>query len=107
MKNTLKLLPSAEKDVQSYSGYLQDTAGEEAADKFVVSLHQAFENLSMWPNAGVKRPLRESRFSELRVWPVRNFQRVLIFYRIAGSTVEIVRVLHSSRDIAPLFEEDM
>jgi plasmid stabilization system protein ParE len=37
--------------------------------------------------------------------PVQGFPRYLIFYRSAEEGVEIVRVLHSSRDIGSLFEE--
>jgi len=43
----------------------------------------------------------------LRRWPVPGFRNYLIFYRPTETGVNIVRVLHGSRDItAALQEED-
>jgi len=40
------------------------------------------------------------------MWRVKDFPKHLIFYRPIKDGVEVIRVLHSSRDIAGLFSED-
>jgi plasmid stabilization system protein ParE len=40
------------------------------------------------------------------MWPIHGFEKHLIFYRPLKDAVEIVRVLHASRDIRRIFEEE-
>jgi len=39
----------------------------------------------------------------VRVWPVKGFERYLIFYRALADGVEILQVIHSARNIELLF----
>jgi toxin ParE1/3/4 len=39
------------------------------------------------------------------MWRVRGFERYLIFYRPTDDGIDVVRVLHGSRDIESLFED--
>jgi plasmid stabilization system protein ParE len=43
---------------------------------------------------GVKNPLLDG----IRVWPVAGFKNHLIFYRVLIDEIEVVRVIHGSRD---------
>lgn len=41
------------------------------------------------------------------MWPIKHFERYLIFYLLVDrKRIDIVRILHSARDIAAIFEED-
>lgn len=40
---------------------------------------------------------------EVRKWPVQGFPNHLVFYRIDGDRLDVVRVLHGSRDAEPIF----
>ncbi len=40
---------------------------------------------------------------ELRKWPVQGFPNILIFYRVDGNCLDVVRVLHGSRDVESIF----
>jgi plasmid stabilization system protein ParE len=62
--------------------------------KLQAELIDAFEHLSSWPETGHKR-------SDLTSQPVRFWKsgHYLIVYRFANRTVQIVAVLHTSRDI--------
>ena len=42
---------------------------------------------------------------ELRVWKVKGFPKILIFYQPENSGVSVVRVLHGARDLPSLLEE--
>lgn len=56
-------------------------------------LNEAFERLASMPGLGRSQ---EHRRPDLRSWPVGSY---LIFYRPLADGVEVVRVLHGSRDV--------
>lgn len=39
------------------------------------------------------------------MWRVPGFERHLIFYRESAAAIEIIRVLHGTRDLPGLFED--
>jgi len=95
----LKLLAKAREDMIHLRRYSRREFGAAAADRLVDDLERAFHLLRDHPGAG-------SDFSEsvpgLRLFPRRGHR---IFYRIAQGTIEIVRVLHHSRDVGKALEE--
>jgi plasmid stabilization system protein ParE len=40
----------------------------------------------------------------VRMAPVTRFERYLLFYRAAGSSIKVIRVLHAARDFPTLFQ---
>ena len=38
------------------------------------------------------------------MWPVRGFEKHVIFYRPVATGIDVVRVLHAARDIEAIFE---
>lgn len=79
-----------------------------AADRFLDSCATSFERLTQTPYIGTERQFKNSALRGIRLWFVQGFPKCLIFYRVLGETVEILRVLHAARDIAGIFhnEED-
>jgi toxin ParE1/3/4 len=69
----------------------------EAADLVLDEIEMRFHALAEHPSMG---RMRLDIAPELRYFPVGNY---LILYRTITSGVEIVRVLHGSRDIPNLF----
>ena len=88
----LKLLAKAREDMIQLRRYGRREFGAAAADRLVDDLERVFRLLTDHPLAG-------SDFSEmtpgLRLFPMRGHR---IFYRVAEGKIEIVRVLHHSRD---------
>jgi len=91
------------------------------ASKFAQSFARTVENLVTMPGMGSPREVDDARLRGLRVWPVADFKTYLIFYKplIAGSGtslpgsggasnngIEIVRVLHHSRDFEALLDDE-
>ncbi|WP_076792866.1 type II toxin-antitoxin system RelE/ParE family toxin [Chlorobium sp. KB01] len=70
------------------------------ADGFIDSLDRKFHELAASPHAGRSRP---ELLPGLLSYP---FGRYVIFYLVNPHGIEIVRVLHSARDIAPHFNPD-
>jgi toxin ParE1/3/4 len=94
-----KLLAKAREDMIHLRRYSRREFGAAAADRLVDDLERVFRLLQDHPLAG-------SEFSEttpeLRLFPARGYR---IFYRAVQGTVEIVRVLHHSREIGKALEE--
>lgn len=66
-----------------------------AANRFLSSAFATMEQLSRFPKLG--RAWLEPR--DLRSFPVKRFDSYLIFYRHTQETLQVVRVLHASRDL--------
>ncbi len=64
------------------------------ADAFFDTLKERCQLLADTPQMGRARP---EFGAEVRSWPLGNY---LIFYRIAETDIEILRVIHGARDVA-------
>jgi toxin ParE1/3/4 len=80
-------------DLAEIGDYGEAQFGEKAADDYQDAFDRAFERLALFPHIGEARPAFGTDFRCL----VCNRHRIL--YRVSGDTVEIVRVLHHSRDV--------
>ncbi len=78
----------------------------EAAYRFLRAAEEAFRDLERMPFMGSPREFQDSTLTGIRMWRVKGFPKHLLFYRPIKDGVEIIRVLHSARDIAGLFSED-
>lgn len=89
--------PSALKDLQGIFDYIaQDNPS--AAGRFVRKLKQSCHRIADFPSIGVAR---DDLVPGVRCFPVGIY---LIFYRFGDMGVEIVRVLHGSRDYLGLLD---
>ncbi len=103
-KNRIVRRPAARVDVVEIAVYLGTEATPEIADRFVAALARAYERLAAMPHIG--SPYRSTKVGlrNLRKWPVPGFSNHLIFYRPIADGVEVIRVLHASRDLIRLLE---
>ena len=60
---------------------------------------QTLTELSDFPEIGPSYPLAPAHLDGLRYWHVPRFERWLVFYLPGPETIDVVRVLHSARDI--------
>lgn len=83
-------------------GEIHDFIAEDnptAALGFINSIQDKCQTLALSPEIG---RTREELGFELRSFPIKNY---IIFYRIKSSTVQVIRILHSARDIEAIFNE--
>lgn len=73
--------------------YLAHEASPSVADRFLRHLAEKMQGLAENPLMGRDR---SDRRPDLRSWPVGSY---MIFYRALPDGIEVVRVLHGSRDI--------
>jgi len=95
--------PAADRDLDDSRDYIaQDNP--EVALRFLSAAGQAFEELARMPRMGSPKEFRNPRLAGVRQWRIHDFERYLIFYREIEDGIEIIRVLHASRDIESILE---
>ena len=87
--------PEAENDLDEIWWYIAQDSPHQA-DRFLDRLQERFLALADFPKMGTSR---DDLQAGLRSQPVGNY---LIFYFPLADGIEIVRVLHGSRDVASL-----
>ena len=98
-----RFFPRARRDLIEQASYLAENASPSVAERFLDAVEQTAAGLAAMPRKG--RVWKSARFetrSELRVWKVAGFPKILIFYQLESSGISVVRVLHGARDLPPL-----
>jgi toxin ParE1/3/4 len=93
-----EIAPLARLDLKEIGDYIARDNPQRAIS-FVDELVGHCHKLTTQPGIGT---LRRDLGEDLRMLP---HGRYLIFYRVEAELVTIVRVLHSARDIGPLFHQ--
>ena len=91
--------PLATEDLQQIWGFPAEKAGSETANKFLVAIRQKCLMLAEFPDSG---RTRHEFIVNLRSFPFKNY---IIFYPTLEKGIEVLRIIHSSRDISQIFEE--
>ncbi|MBB3015965.1 type II toxin-antitoxin system RelE/ParE family toxin [Cupriavidus alkaliphilus] len=93
----LKLRPAARGDADAAQDWYDDAApglGNAFTDEFLSALAFLVEH----PSVGSRRYAHLLPDESLRVWSFDRFP-FLVFYRVSGDVLDVVRVLHERRDI--------
>jgi toxin ParE1/3/4 len=77
-----------------------------AAERLVDAVGNTVAFLLENPGAGRVREFSSASLRRVRSWSVEGFQNYLLFYRVAGENLEVIRILHGARDIPSLMEDD-
>lgn len=91
--------PQAESDLREISDYIAQN-NPETAIRFLLKLNEQFKILAENPFLGRSR---EELLADLRGFPFGNY---VVFYLPLDNGIEIVRILHGSRDISTFFKEE-
>ena len=95
--------PKAALDLDGQAGYISAQGNIEGGFRFLGAARETFELLDIHPNLGWHSRLKYSALKSLRVFRVKGHEYMLIFYRPISQGVEIVRVVHGSRNLTTLF----
>jgi toxin ParE1/3/4 len=101
-----ELRPAALDDLDAIVDYLRER-NPLAAIRFVEAAQATFEHIAFMPFAYPKLRTELRALADLR-WRTLTgaFNRYLVFYRVAADHVDVVRVLHSARDLESILAED-
>lgn len=94
--------PQAARDIEECFVFIAEE-NLDAGVYFLVAVEDSIEQIAQFPEIGKKREFSDKRFQNVRMWHVKKYENYLIFYEVVEDRVEIIRVLHGSRDIEELF----
>ena len=95
-----KLAPEAVRDLLEIWRYLKKESSREIADRVESVIRSKFAYLAQFPGAGHWR--LDLTSAEVRFFSVYSY---LIVYRPETEPLEIVSILHASRDVAGILRE--
>jgi toxin ParE1/3/4 len=88
------------RDVNEAIAHHLHEAGDHVALSFVDALERAYRHISRHPASGPSRYAADLSLPHLRSWPLGRFPHV-VFYVETEECINVWRVLHGARDIAP------
>lgn len=77
---------------------------EQAAVRFLDSAEKTLRLIAGRPAIGRPADFPNPALAGVRRFPIKGFERYLIFYRPVGDGIEVIRVIHGARDIERIFE---
>ena len=92
------LRSAAREDLRSALIHYARVASTDVCFAFSLAAEEATQHILAHPQSGSPRMQGDRRFPNLRVWPISGFPFVA-FYIVTASGPEILRVLHTSRDV--------
>ena len=100
----VRLTEAARNDIETIIDYYLLEAGVEVALSFTRAWQSTLSVLARHPGIGSPRFAREVRIEGLRVWSLRGFPH-LVLYLLDDDGPEVIRILHSARDIPSTLRE--
>jgi toxin ParE1/3/4 len=88
---------AAELDAFGYFQYIREH-NPDAAVRFLQAIDDTIESLALQPLKGRLRKFRGRDLKNIRSWRVDGFENYLIFYRLSGMRLEIIRIKHGAMD---------
>ncbi len=102
MNRRILIHEDASLDLQEHCNYLAQN-NRDSAFRFFDAARQTFAALARMPGMGNLYESEEEIVS-VRKWAVKEFKKYLIFYRYDDETLEILRIIHATRDLDPLLK---
>lgn len=101
MSGSVRKRPQAVADLVGHAEFIKKNTSATMAERFLDAAESTIRRLADMPAMGRAFDARRRRLAGIRVFPVRAFRKHLIFYRPLAHDrgVEVIRVLHSARDI--------
>jgi toxin ParE1/3/4 len=103
MTKKILITPKANQDLDDCFAYISQD-NPETALQFFDSTRITIAQIARMPGIGSIFTTNDNRLQDLRKWSVKDFRKYLIFYIDREDVVEIVRILHATRDISSIFD---
>jgi toxin ParE1/3/4 len=92
----------ARRDIDDIAEYIA-VDNLDAAIHFCVAVEDALDKLVQLPGMGRLREFDNPALVAVRSWPIKGFANYLVFYRPLENGIEVLRIIHGSRDIEAIF----
>jgi plasmid stabilization system protein ParE len=97
MTYRLRKSPQAERDADEIADFLAERSVR-AGTRFLVQVASTLERIRIDPGLGMHLKVEEPQLEEILWHRVDGFPNHLIFFRVDGDLVFVLRVLHGARD---------
>lgn len=98
---------AAKRDLIAQWVWYADNASIETADRFLAATESTSMMLAGQPGSGAPMSVTRVELEGMRRFPLSDgFERILLFYLPLSDGIDLVRVVHASRDVERLFSED-
>jgi toxin ParE1/3/4 len=74
--------------------------------RFLAAAESEFERLAAIPGLGSARRFANPQLAGVRMWRIHGLKKHLIFYPEIEGGIEVIRILHASRDIERILEAE-
>jgi len=95
--------PQARRDLLEIAEHIAD-ASPAAAERFLDAFEDSVELIRRIPTIGALSDVRSARLTKLRVVACRRFRKYVILYRVQND-IEVIRVIHGSRDLGGVLDD--
>ena len=106
MSGVYVIRPKADRDLDEQAYYLANQANPEVGHRFLLAAHETFGLLAANPEMGWHPRLEHPELTSLRVFRITGFEKMLVFYHPHPRGVEILRVVHASRNLRALLRRE-
>lgn len=101
----INVTPRARRDQNEIVEHLAPESLD-AALLFIAKLHETYAVIGAQPRVGhFRADMRDERKHGIRCLVVNGFPNHLVFYRVNGDDIDVVRILHGARDIQLAMDE--
>ena len=103
---SIRVRPHADSEINALADYIAHD-NLNAALRFLDAVQKTFNLIAEQPNIGSQRYAHFPMMDGLRMKAISNFENHFIFYIERPSYIDILRVLHSARDIPEAIKEGL
>lgn len=102
MTRRLVIYPQAERDLLELAEHIARQSAP-TSERFLQAVWETLQFLLEFPSLGSPWESENPRLTEMRFHLVRGFPNHVIFYLAKPETLEVVHVLHGSRNLRRIF----
>ena len=107
MKPSVVVRPRAQRDLDNQAVYLAEEASPAIGYRFLQAAEATFALLASHPEIGWRPNVKKHKgIAALGLFSISGFDKMLVLYRPALEGVEIVRVVHGSRDLGAVIRAE-
>jgi toxin ParE1/3/4 len=77
------------------------------SDSFLIAAEKTLVQLGNFPQSGKSSKFDHPDLLDIRQKAIKGFEKYLIFYRLIEDGVEIIRIIHGSRDIKNILKSNL
>lgn len=94
----LRSRPGVDDDIFELAAYLLGHS-EDAGRRFVDAVEQTLKDLAASPGLGSPKHFSSPALADVRSWWVAGFPNYLIYYVLLPDGIDVLAVMHGSRDV--------